>query len=413
MNIDKKSALIGAVASALLLAVLFTVQTLWFAGTPDKKGRAPAPAAKAPVAADKSAAGKPGGSLAAQSVELSESEFEKFKVRPVTEHEFRIQREVIGNIDFNQEASVPVFPPFQGKVIALYASAGDDVPKGARLFTIDSPDLVQAESTLIAAAGTRVNTTRALERARQLLDVQGVSQKDLDQATSDQQAAEGAFKAARDAMRIFGKSDAEIDAIVAERKVDSVLTVHSPLAGRITSRSAAPGLFVQPGSIPAPYTVTDLSTMWMLANVPEADFPVLALGQQVEVSVKAYAGRVFRGRITNIGASVDPATRRLLVRSEVSDPAHELRAGMFATFLIRTGRSVRSLAVPAAGVVREGDGTMTVWVNTEGRRLAKRTVVVGLQQDGVQQILDGLGAGERIATEGAIFLSNALTAASR
>ncbi len=303
--------------------------------------------------------------------------------------------------------------PFSGKIISLFAKAGDDVQKGATLFTIDNPDLLEAESKLISTAGTLNVTTRARERAKQLYEVQGVSQKDFDQAVADQQAAEGALRAARDALRIFGKTDAEMDRVVTERKVDSVLTVHSPIAGRITARNAAPGLFVQPGNAPAPYTVADVSTMWMLANVAETDFPLLQLGQEVAVDVKAYPGRLFRGQIVNIGASVDPNTRRVLVRSEVRDPKHELRPGMFATFQIRTGRIVRSPAVPLSGVVREGDGTMTVWVNSEARRLVRRTVKVGLQQDGLQQILDGLKPGERVATEDALFLSNAFTAASR
>jgi len=346
-------------------------------------------------------------------VELSAQEFQKFKVEPAKEHDFRIQREAVGNIDFNREMSVDVFAPFPGKIITLFAKAGDDVQKGAMLFTIDSPDLVQAESTLISAAGTLSFTTRALERAKQLYEVQGVAQKDVDQAVTEQQAAEGALRAARDAARIFGKTDAEMDRIVAERKVDSVLAVHSPITGRVTARNAAPGLFVQPGNAPAPYTVSDISTLWMLANVAETDFPVLQLGQEVAVDVKAYPGRLFHGKIVNIGASVDPNTRRLLVRSEVRDPRHELRPGMFATFLIHTGRAMRSTAVPFAGVVRESAGTMTVWVTTDRKRLVRRTVRVGLQQDGLHQILEGLKPGELVATDGALFLNNALTAASR
>jgi cobalt-zinc-cadmium efflux system membrane fusion protein len=86
---------------------------------------------------------------------------------------------------------------------------------------------------------------------------------------------------------------------------------------------------------------------------------------------------------------------------------------MFATFVIRTGQAFRSLAVPLNGVIREGDGTMTVWVTTDQKRLVRRTVTVGLQQDGFHQILEGLQPGELVATESALFLSNALTAASR
>ncbi len=369
-----------------------------------------AAAIRSPSAAPNHVSGDP---LAAESVELSATEIESFKVEPVEERVFAIQRDAVGSIDFNQEMSVQVFPPFQGKIITLFAKAGDDVQKGTPLYTIDSPDLVQAGSTLISTAGTLNLTTRVLERAKQLYSIQGIAQKDLDQAVSDQQAAEAASKAARDAVRIFGKTDADMDRIIAERKIDSVLLVRSPITGRVTARNAAPGLLAQPGNPPAPYTLSDISTVWMVASVPETDFPLLRLGQEVDVTVKAYPGRLFRAKIVNIGASVDPNTHRVSVRSEIRDPKHELRPGMFATFVIRTGTAVSSPAVPPNGLLREGDGTMTVWVTSDRKRLVKRTVKVGLQQDGFNQILDGLKPGELVATEGALFLSNALTAASR
>jgi cobalt-zinc-cadmium efflux system membrane fusion protein len=181
----------------------------------------------------------------------------------------------------------------------------------------------------------------------------------------------------------------------------------------VTARNAAPGLFVQPGNPPAPYLVADISTMWMLANVPENDSPAFRVGQEVKVKVSAFPERTFEGRISTIGSMVDPMTRRVLIRSEVQNPRDELRSGMFATFVIRTGAPVRSVAVLLDGVVREGDGTMTVWVTADRRRFTKRTVKVGLQQDGYRQILEGVQPGELVATEGALFLSNALATASR
>ena len=413
MGIDTKSALVGAAGTAAILLLTYGIYSQ-IGGKPAPQ--APSLQLKAARELSNGDLAKPAvgpGNLTAQSVELSAEEFKKFRIEPAQEYDFRIQREAVGSIDFNREFAVDVFAPFPGKVIALFAKAGDDVQKGAILYTIDSPDLVQAESTLVSAAGTLQLTTRALARAKQLYEIQGVSQKDLEQATYEQQAAEGSLKAARDALRIFGKSDAEMDRIVAARRIDSVLAVHSPIAGRVTARNAAPGLFVQPGNGTAPYTVANVASMWMLASVPETEFPLLALGQDLDVAVAAYPGRVFRGRIVNIGAVVDPNTRRVQVRSEIRDPKHELRPGMFATFVIRTGKSARAVGVPFAGVVREGDGTMTVWVTTDGKRLVKRTVKVGLQQDGLHQILEGLKPGERVATDGALFLNNALTAASR
>jgi membrane fusion protein, heavy metal efflux system len=417
MAIDKKSAAAGAVIAAVVLGVGIAIYLAMFSPGSSRKEAGPANAHPASNggsgASAKNGNHAAGDPLAALSVELSASEYSKFKIAPAVEVDFLIQRETVGTIDFDEDMSVQVFTPFQGKIISLFAKAGDDVKKGAALFTIDSPDLLQAESTLVAAAGTLKLTTRVLERATELYAVQGVAQRDLDQAKSDQQAAEGAFKAARDAVRIFGKTDAEMDRIVAERKIDSVLSVNSPIGGRVTARNAAPGLFVQPGNTPAPYTVTDLSTVWLLANVAEGDIPLLRLGQNVQVSVKAFPNRVFHAQISNIGAAVDPNTHRVLVRSDLGDPGHELRPGMFATFLIRTGKTMHSPAVPDSGVVREGDGTMTVWVPMNEKRIVKRAVKVGLQQDGMWQILEGLEPGEPVVNEGALFLSNALTEASR
>jgi len=413
MRLQKKSAVDGTVIVAAGLMFAFGAYLIGCSDGPSREGPARSAAAETHRSEPEPSQHTSADPLTAQSVELSPLVFEKFKVAPAGERVFAIQREAVGSIDFNEELSVQVFPPVQGKIIRLFATAGDDVKEGTPLYTIDSPDLVQAGSSLIAAAGVLELTNRALKRANDLASVQGIAQKDLEQAVSDQQGAEGALKAARDSVRIFGKTDAEMDSMIAQRKVDPVLVVRSPITGRVTARNAAPGLLVQPGNSPAPFTLADISTMWMLANVAETDFPFLRLGEQLDVTVKAYPGRVFGGKIVNIGATIDPNTHRVVVRSEVRDPKHELRPGMFATFLIRTGQSMRSTAVPIGGVVREGDGTMTVWVKTGGNRLVKRTVKVGLQQEGFDQILEGLSPGELVATDGALFLSNALTETSR
>lgn len=346
------------------------------------------------------------------SVDLSDSQLASVKVQPIEDREFPVEKEAVGSIDFDEDMETQVFTPYQGKIIALFAAVGDDVKNGQTLFTLDSPDLLQAESTLIAAAGVLELTTRNLARLRELYKTLAVSQRDLDQGTSDQQTAEGNLRAARDAVRIFGKTDADIERIIANRSADPTLVVPSPITGRITARTAAPGLFVQPANPPPPYIVTDTDTMWMLANVAENDSPAFRVGQEVKVRLGAFPGRVFDGKITTIGASVDPNTRRVLVRSEIKDPQHELRSGMFANFVIVVAPPVPSPAVPADGVVREGDGTMTVWVTADRRRFTKRTVKIGEQRDGYRQILEGVQVGELVATEGAVFLSKALATAS-
>jgi membrane fusion protein, heavy metal efflux system len=341
-------------------------------------------------------------------VDLSEKQANTLKTGPVESRDFTLFKTAVGTIDFNEDLLVQVFSQYPGKILKANLNIGDDVKAGDVLFTIDSPDLLQAESTLLAAAGVLELQKRTLARATQLLKAGGSAQKDVDQSTSDEQTAEGNFKAARDSVRIFGKTDAEIDQIVEMRKVDSVLLVPSPISGRVVARSAAAGFLTQPGVAPAPYAVADMSTMWMIANVVETDAPAYRLGQGVEVTVPAYPDTIFKGRVTALGSIIDPNTRRQLVRSQIDDPKHLLRSGMFASFVIRVGDPVRSLAVPANGVVREGDGTMTVWVTSDSRRFTKRTVKAGLRQDGWTQILEGLQPTEIVVMDGAVFLSNRL-----
>jgi cobalt-zinc-cadmium efflux system membrane fusion protein len=339
---------------------------------------------------------------------LTDAQVSSIKIGMAAEHAFPQERTAVGSIDFNENLAVQVFSPYQGKIIKAYAELGDQVKKGQTLFTIESPDLIQADSNLIAAAGLLDLTTHALERAKQLFGVQGIAEKDLQQAISDQQTAEGTLNAARDAVRVFGKSEAQIDAIVASRRIDPVLVVPSPISGRVTARVAQPGLLVQPGNAPAPYTVADVVTVWMLANVAESNIKYINAGQEVEVSTMAYPGRVYEGRITIVGATVDPILHTLLIRSEIQNPRRELLPGMLANFVIHIAAPVTGPAVPPESVVREGDGTMTVWVTSDRHRFTQRKVDIGLQRDGFDQILDGLRTGEMVVTEGAILLDNML-----
>ena len=341
-------------------------------------------------------------------VDLSEKQAASIKVGPVETREFEIFKTSVGTIDFNENMLVQVSSQYPGKILKAFYNVGDDVKKGDTLFTIDSPDLLQAESTLLASAGVLEMQKKTLARATGLLKQGGSAQKDVDQATSDEQTAEGNFKAARNALRIFGKADAEIDQILADRKIDSTLVVPSPIAGRVVTRNAAPGFLTQPGAAPPPFQIADISKMWMIANVIETDAPAYRVGQPVEVTVPAYPDKVFKGHVTAVGSIIDPNTRRQLVRSEVEDPEHLLRSGMYASFVIRIGDPVRSPAVPENGVVREGDGTTTVWVTGDSRHFTKRTVSTGLRENGKVQIRAGLQPGERVVTEGAVFLSNKL-----
>jgi membrane fusion protein, heavy metal efflux system len=344
-------------------------------------------------------------------VELSASQLNSVKIELVGSYAFPVEKEAVGNIDYDEDLSVQVFPAYQGTIIKTFAELGAEVQKDQPLYTIKSPDLIQAESTLIGAAATYELTTKELARAKDLYTTSvGVPQRELEQAISDQQTADGALKAARDAVLVFGKTNTEIDQMIASRKVDPALVVRSPISGKVTYKNAQPGFFVQPGNPPAPYSVADVNLKWMLANVPESDSGFFHRGQPVAVRTLAYDGRIFKGKVSKIYETVDPNTHRVTIRSEISDPKNDLRPGMLANFVIRVDAPVEATAIPANGVVREPDGTMGAWVTTDRHTFTERIIKVGLRDDGRVQILDGLQRGELVVSDGAVFLSNMLQA---
>jgi membrane fusion protein, heavy metal efflux system len=350
-------------------------------------------------------------STADPTVDLSPSQLNSIKIESVGSYSFPVEKEAVGNIDYDEDLSVQVFPSYQGTIIKTFVELGAEVHKDQPLYTIKSPDLIQAESNLIGAAATYELTTKELARAKDLYTTSvGVPQRELEQAISDQQTAEGALKAARDAVLVFGKTDAEIDQMIASRKIDPALVVRSPITGKVTYKVAQPGFLVQPGNPPAPYSVADVNLKWMLANVPESDSGFFHLGQPVAVRTLAYDGRVFKGKVSKIYETVDPNTHRVTIRSEISDPKNDLRPGMLANFVIRVDAPVEAPAIPANGVVREPDGTMGAWVTTDRRTFTEKVIKVGLRNDGRVQILDGLQRGELVVSDGAVFLSNMLQA---
>ena len=191
---------------------------------------------------------------------------------------------------------------------------------------------------------------------------------------------------------------------------ETELEVRSPINGQVTSVNASPGLQVEPGKAPAPYAVADVSTKWMVGNVLESDSSFYRVGEAVEVQVMAYPGRVFEGSVIKIYPTVDGSTHRLMIRSKISDPNNELRSGMLAEFAIRVQDGVQATAIPASGVVREPDGTMTAWVTKDRHNFSQRAIKTGLRTDAQVQILQGLERGELVVTDGAVFLSNMLQA---
>jgi len=209
----------------------------------------------------------------------------------------------------------------------------------------------------------------------------------------------------RDRLRIFGKRDEDIAAIERTHQIDRVSQVRAPIGGTITARKVGPGQFVKPDNPDPLFTISDLTTMWLLANVYETDIPSIQVGQPLEVRVLAYPNEVFRARVSYIGAAADPTTHRVAVRAEVANAGRKLKPEMFASFIIITSEEIARPTAPATAIVRDGN-TASVWIAIGPQRFARRNVEVGPEQDGVVQIHAGVRPGERIVAEGALFLSN-------
>lgn len=395
-NVDKRT------VAAVVTVVLIVVAAAAFLSEGGQSASTNTPRSSSPAA---------NSSQSDPAVDLSPSQLNSIKIEPVGSYLFPVEEEAVGDIDFDGDLSVQVFPSYPGTIIKTFVELGAQVHREQPLYTIKSPDLIQAESTLIGSAATYELTTKELARAKDLYTTNvGVPQKELEQAISDQQTAEGALKAARDAVLVFGKTDAEIDQMISSRKIDPALVVRSPISGKITYKNAQPGFFVQPGNAPAPYSVADVALKWMLANVPESDSAFFHLRQPVEVKVMAYPDSVFKGEVSKIYETVDPNTHRVTIRSEITDPKDELRPGMLANFIIRVDGPVEATAIPANGVVREPDGTMVAWVTIDRRHFVQRVLKTGLRRNDRVQILGGLERGELVVSDGAVFLSNMLEA---
>jgi cobalt-zinc-cadmium efflux system membrane fusion protein len=351
-------------------------------------------------------------------ITLDARQIQRIRLETVDLRKFHAEKLATGRIAFNEDFMTPVFSPYAGRVLHLIAKPGDAVKLGAPLLDLYTPDLVQAESDLIAAASTVAKAKTALnlgrrteERQHQLYLDKAAALKDWEQAQSDLQnaesdlrAAEASLLAAHDRLRVFGKSDADIARVEREHTIDRVTTVGAPIAGTITTRKVGPGQYIRPDNADPLFIIADLSKMWMLANVYEADVPLIKVGQPVEVSVAAYPSEVFKASISHIGAAVDPGTHRVDVRAVVENHEQKLKPEMFATFRITTDADVQALAVPLSAIVREGEKT-SVWVAQGANQFARREVTMGLEQEDYVQILSGLQAGEEVVAEEGLLLS--------
>jgi membrane fusion protein, heavy metal efflux system len=343
-------------------------------------------------------------------------QLEVIKVEP---HAFRVQRPAFGQIAFNEDASTIVLTPFSGRVTRLITGIGDQVRHGDPLLEIDSSEQVPPQNDFIAAQAARnkarshLDLARIIERrARDLYDGKAAPFKDLQQAEAQLAAAENdvrstdtAFEAAHIRLRILGRTDMEISKLERDGTISRITQITSPIDGTVVSRKVGPGQYVKADSGEALYAIADLSTMWLKAQISEQDIPFVRIGQEIEARIAAAPNRIFRARVSAIGSASDLTTRRVDVRSEISNPDGMLKSGMFASFRIGTEEAVSAPAVPIDSIIRDGD-VAAVWVEAEPMLFKRRVIDLGIQQDGLAQVRSGLALGESVVARGAIFVDN-------
>jgi cobalt-zinc-cadmium efflux system membrane fusion protein len=353
-------------------------------------------------------------------VRVNADQLHQLGIVPVVIDQFRIQKPAIGQIAFNEDASTVVLTPFSGRVTRLIAKIGDDVKRGDALFEIDSPEVVQAQTDLIAALHGLEKSKSQLALAKRVLDRQtslmadkATAMREVDQARNDYAIAEsdlataqGSLAAARNRLRVIvGRDKNEVERVERERSVNPLITINAPIDGTVIGRKVGPGQYVRSDAADSLYSITDLSTMWLKANVPESDIAHVRVGQEIEVRVTALPDRVFKAQISAIGAASDTATRRIVVRSEIPNPDRLLRSEMFASFKITIGGGEPSPVVPVEAVIRDGNEA-AVWIAREPMLFHRRKVKIGLERDGRVQVLEGVSAGEQVVGRGAIFVDN-------
>ena len=338
---------------------------------------------------------------------------------PIATIGFRPEGTAEGRIALNEDDNVPVTSPYAGRVTKVLVRAGDEVKVGDVLLTLEATDMVQAQNDYQTALNTLAKATALLKldqtiaaRQQELFQAKAVALKDYQSAQndvigaqSDLKTAEAGLEAVKNRLRLLGKTDAEIAAFEKKGTLSPETQIRAPIAGTIVQRKVGLGQYLSTASDPV-FVIGDLSTVWLVANVRESEIPRIRIGQEVEATVAGFGDRIFKARVSYMSASLDPATRRLAVRSEVENPDQVLKPEMFATFTIFTGPEQVASAVPAAAIVYEG-AKAHVWIARPDGAIEARDVTLGLSARGMVQVTAGVAAGEAIVTRGAVFMDRA------
>ncbi len=304
-----------------------------------------------------------------------------------------------GTVAYNAFNTTPVITQVGGPVTRILVVPGQHVRQGEPMLEVSSPDYSQLLDAYLKAADSSRLTDKNYARAQDLYQHHAIARRDLDQAESDRNQARADLNAAEEGMKILGiKNPAQL----AGGPSSAQIPMLAPIAGEVVGRLVSPGQVVQAGQTQA-FTISDLSTVWVLANVYQADLAYVHSGEDVSVQTDAYPGN-FHGRISYVSPALDPNTRTLQARVVVDNPGEKLKRDMYCTVTVTAGKVANAIAVPNSAVLHDDNNQPFVYVAIGANQFGRRDVENGQSEDGLIQLLKGIGPGDKGVGDGSLFL---------
>ena len=322
---------------------------------------------------------------------------EFYPIVTATEYQAPSQLFVTGTVFPDISRNVPVISLASGRVVDIRARLGDAVKKGQLLLRVRSDDISGGFDAYRKAISDELLARKQLDRAKLLYEHGAIAQQDLEVAQDAEDDAKTTLDTATEHLHLLGSDPNDPKGIV---------DIVAPVSGVITDQEVTDAAFVQAYSTPNPFTISDLTSVWIVCDVYESDMANVRMGQPVDIKLNAYPGKVFKGTISNIGSFLDPNIRTAKVRVEVANPGQIMRPGMFATATLFGKEKQAYASVPASAVVHLHDRDW-VFIPLQGK--FKRTEVVCGEQlpNGMQQVISNLHPGDQVVTN-AINLQNAI-----
>jgi membrane fusion protein, heavy metal efflux system len=305
-----------------------------------------------------------------------------------------------GAVAFNAFSTTPVITQVGGPVSRILVVPGERVKQGQPLLEVSSPDYSVLLAAYLKAKDTYRVADKNFDRAKDLLEHHAISDRDLLQAESDKNQAQADLYSTEQGLKVLGITDP--DSLLAKMPSGAEVPLRAPISGQVVERLVAPGQVLSAGTTQA-FTISDMSTVWVLANIYQGDLAYVKDGDEVSVKTDSYPD-IFHGKISFVSPVLDPTTRTLQARIVVQNPGEKLKRDMYVTVTVTAGNVPNAIAVPDAAVLRDDENQPFVYVANSSNQFGRRQVDIGNSQGGQTQILKGLSPGERVVGNGSLFL---------